>query len=193
MNRDKLEISLLVGGFLIAIAGKFLGLPIVVSIGIGIVSLDIALVGVEGIVTRKMTWGITIHTSETYQGIAAVSLGLILLIAGIGFGALVIAQAFHTEQSLLELVFSRPGFLFLLIGGVMLLRGLAGVIGALEWNKNALTRFGAILERVASLFLFLLGAVLLILGAFDIIAPKAFQQLISAGWRIFLGLLGVRF
>jgi len=187
MNWDKLEISLLAGGALVAVAGGELGIPVATSIGVEIIALDIALVGLEGIVTKKMKWGINQHVSETYRGIAAVALGLIMLTAGLGSGAVVIAQALHQEQSLFELFFSRPGFLLLLIGGIMLLRGLAGMIGALEWSKNTLTRFGASLERLASLFLFLLGAVLLILGVFDIIAPNAFQQLISSGWRIFLG------
>lgn len=191
MNWNKLEISLLAGGALIAVAGKEFGVPIATSIGVGIIALDIALVGLEGIITKNMKWGITQHYSETYRGIAAVALGLIMLTAGIGFGAMVIAQTLHQEQSLFELFFSRPGFALLLVGGIMLLRGLAGVIGAIEWDKNTLPRFGAMFERTASFFLFLLGLLLVVLGVLELIASNLFQQLISTGWKIFLQLLGI--
>ncbi len=125
MNWNKVEIALLLGGCLVAVAGKEFGIPIVISIGMGMVAFDIALVGLESIVTRKMKWGITWYSSETYQGVAAISLGLILLTTGVGIGAMVIAQALHQEESLFELLFSRPGFVLLLVGGIMFLRGLA--------------------------------------------------------------------
>jgi hypothetical protein len=86
MNWDKLEISLLAGGALVAVAGGELGIPVATSIGVEIIALDIALVGLEGIVTKKMKWGITWYTHETYQGLAAISLGAIMLILGIGAG-----------------------------------------------------------------------------------------------------------
>ena len=108
MDWDKLEISLLVTGLLIAVGGKELNVSILVTVGMGIVALVIALVGIEAIVTRQMKWGITQHYRETYQGIAAISLGSILLVAGIGLGAIVIVQAFHQETSLFEIIFFPP-------------------------------------------------------------------------------------
>jgi hypothetical protein len=37
---------------------------------VGIITLDITLVGLDGIIKRKMKWGITLHYYETYQGLA---------------------------------------------------------------------------------------------------------------------------
>lgn len=185
-NWTKLEVFLFVGSGLAVLAGNQFGIPMLISIGIGVIGFDVALFGLQAIVTRKMNWGVPRQYTETYQGIAAMSLGLIMVIAGLGIGAMAIAQALDREESFIELLFSRPGFVLLLIGGVMLLRGLAGVIGALEWNESALAGFGAIFQRLGGLLLASLGSAFLLLGALDVIAPAVFQQLISTGWQILL-------
>lgn len=189
-NWNKLEIFLFAGGGLVFLAGNQFGIPVLTSVGVGIIAFDIALVGLEGIVTRKMDWGVPRYYTETYRGIAAISLGLIMAFTGLGIGAMVIAQALGQEESLIELLFSRPGFVLLPIGGIMFLRGLAGGIGALEWNESALARFGAIFYRLGGLLLATLGSALLLLGAMDILAPSLFQQLVSTGRQILLRMAG---
>lgn len=191
MNWDKFEIGLLVSGALIAVAGAALGIPTLSSVGVGLFALDIAALGLEGILTRKMKWGITYYVSETYQGLAAVGLGLIMLVVGLGFGALVVAQAFNQQESLFEAIWSRPGLILLILGGLAFFRGVAGVIGAAEWDKPGLARVGAALERLASAFLVILGALVLALGGLELIAPGAFRSILGLVWQMLLGMLRI--
>lgn len=192
MNWSKLEIYLLIGGFVIAIAGNQLAVPILTSVGLGIVALAIVLVGLQAVITRKMEWAIKWYSHETYQGFAAIALGLIVVIFGIGVGAMVAAQALHREESFFALIFSRPGIVLLLIGAILFLRGLAGVIGAAEWNKTATSRLlNGVIERLVMLVSLLFGALLLILGAVEILAPSVFDWLVIFVWQTFLNLLGI--
>jgi len=192
MTWYRLEVGLLGVGILTAVVGKLLGLPLMISIGSGMFALVFVVTGLEGIVTRKMTWAIKWYSHETYGGVAAMALGALLVIAGLGFGALVAAQAVHQEQTLLALFFSRPGPVLLLLGGVMLLRGLGGVIGAAEWDQSAVSRFmNGCLERAAMSLLMLSGAALLFAGVLEIVAPSGFDRLVTFGWHTLLGVLGM--
>lgn len=182
---------LIAAGFLVAVGGKVLGNSVIISFGVGIVALDVALLGLEGVVTRRVKWGITQHYYETYQGLAATSLGIIMMIAGIGVGAIVVAEAIHQEQFLFEILWSHPWFILLMIGGMLFLRGLAGTIGAQEWNKTLSSRISGIFERLGSAFLGILGITGLILGTLNLLAPAAFHQLMSSLWQMILGLFSL--
>jgi hypothetical protein len=187
MNWNKLEIVTLVGGFAIAALGKYTNQPLIISIGIGVVALAFVLVGLEAVITRKMKWGITMYTHENYRGIAAVALGLIIIMAGFGFGVLDYAQATHQGESLFGLLFSRPGPILLIVGGVFFLRGLAGVIGSPDWNKSMTTRIlNGIVERLAMLVFLLLGLVILLAGAMNLFMPAMFSQLMSTLGKMLL-------
>ena len=190
MNWDKIEITTLAIGFSLAALGNYIKQSLLISVGLGIVALGFTLVGVEAVVTRKMKWGITMYTHENYQGLAAIALGQIIILAGLGFGVLDYIQATHQEESFFGLLFSRPWPILLLVGGILFLRGLAGVIGSPDWNRSGTTRvLNGILERLAMLILLLAGLVLIASGALNLLMPALFDRLISLLGNMLVGIL----
>ncbi len=189
MSWDTLEIALFVGGALLAVAGEQFGLPIVSTLGMGLIALDMVVVGLEFVLTRRAKWAITRYYSETYQGMAAVALGVILMTGGLGLGALAAAKALHQEDSLYDLLLSRPGYIMLPLGGIMFMRGLAGAIGAMEWQKSGLACISTALERLGGAGLALLGTLVAVLGGLELVAPAAFHSLLAAAWQMLLALL----
>jgi hypothetical protein len=192
INLSKLEIILLITGVLLAFAGYQLRIPLLITLGLGLIPLVMILSGVEDIINRQAKWGITTHYSETYRGLAAIALGIIFVIAGMGIGAMVVAQAINREESLFGLIFSRPGYIILIIAAVAFLRGLAGVIGAVEWQESTSARISGFIERIAMSILAFLGLIGLGLGSLEIILPDVFRQLISVVWHSFLYLIGFK-
>ncbi len=188
---DTLEIVLFLGGAALVVAGEQLGLPILSALGMGLIALDMLVVGLEFALTRRAKWAINKYYAETYQGIAAVALGVILMTGGLGLGAVAAAKVLHQEESLYDLLLSRPGYIMLPLGGIMFMRGLAGAIGALEWQKSGLACITTAIERLAGAGLALAGTVVVALGGFELAAPAAFHAMMGAAWQALLALLGL--
>ncbi len=187
----KVEIIILAVGTLVATAGGLLSISEITSLGLGFIVLDIAVVGLDGVATGRMKWGDFQYVSETYQAPAAISQGIMMMIAGIVIGAFLVAQALHQEQALFDALWSHPWFILLMVGGVLILRGVTGTFGALEWSRTAKSSLRGLFEGIASALLGILGIIILCLGALNLLAPTAFHWLINAVWQAFLGLLGI--
>jgi uncharacterized membrane protein len=120
------------------------------------------------------------HTSWVFEGSAAVLLGVVLVILGLGLAVAGVAFVLGAEHRLLAHLLARPGLPLVAIGTASCAGGGARLLGAREW-RGSLRRFLASLpERIGGVFLLLLGLVALAVGAFELIAPAAFDGAIDA-------------
>ena len=174
-----LEYAAIVVGIVAMLAGKFFDLDKGFELGIFLVGAGIALGGLEGVVTRRMGLRSSEDAYEIYAGAPALIVGILLLLIGAAtIGAAYLIADGHWSSTLAYLK-NRPAALLvasavLLVGiGVLLIlnpRGSGGVVWML---------LVYVPRALAGVLLVLAGIVALVLGAWEFLDPRAFEDFVA--------------
>ncbi len=174
-----LEYAAIVIGIIAMVAGKLFGLDKGFELGIFLVGAGIALGGIEGVVTRRMGLRAAEDSYEVYAGPPALVVGILLLLAGAATMGAAYLIADGLWDSTLAYLKNRPAALLaasgvLLVGiGVLLILNPKGS-GGVVW-----TALVYIPRALAGLFLVLGGILALVLGAWEFLDPRAFEDFVA--------------
>lgn len=169
-------------GVLCVLAGQVLSMPSLSHIGIGGIGLTLGLMGLEGIVERRMRMSSRYHRYrvETFVGAAAVCQGLLFVLMGTflaGGSYLAWAGGGHGAFRYFA---RRPGLALLFFAAVL---GAATVVtgtGSVEDQEGAraqvlLTAFAS--RWLPAIVLAVLAAGAAFLGVYEIVAPDRFDAM----------------
>lgn len=164
------------------IGGEKLSLPILTTAGIAILGVTAILVGLEGIIKRRIVLGSRYNRYgvETYLGLAATAQGMLFLFLGAFFVAVAVVAYLNTGRSLFLYFVRNPGLPLLIFGVGCFLAATVAIFGSVEQKQGA--KWIILLDLLTSrllpgLILILLGLAATLLGLFEIVAPHAFDQL----------------
>ena len=162
-------------------AGEKLSIPFLSDAGIACLGLTSIVIGWEAIITRRIVIGRRRHGSrQTYTGLAAVLqgvefnlLGLFLIVV-----AIMLYENLNTHELALQMA-RNPGLPLIAFGTLCLIQSGITLIGPLDsqdGSRLAMT-IGLLARFLPGIVLAILGLGMLGLGAFEIVAPEAFDKM----------------
>jgi len=164
------------------IFGERVSLLILTAVGIAILGVTAILVGLEGIIKRRIVLGSRYHRAgvETYLGLAATAQGMLFLFLGAFFVAVAVVAYLNSGRSLFLYFIRNPGLPLLIIGASCFLGATVAMLGSVEQKQGA--KWVILLDLLTSrllpgLILVIIGLAATLLGLFEIVAPQAFDQL----------------
>jgi hypothetical protein len=170
-----------VGGLLLLIAADRLSHPELIGPGLILFAVGIVATGGDAIFRRYTVERIAeTARSRTYQGLAAVLIGAVLVLFGMAVGVTGVAFLIGEQHALYDSLLARPGIALVPVGLASAASGGARLLGAREWRGSVSRVLAAVPERLGGLILLLIGAALAAIGAFELIAPDAFDRELNA-------------
>ena len=115
-----------------------------------------------------------------FVGPAAALMGIALVCMSLGVGAAGAAFLTGREEDLYAYAIARPGLPLLFAGVACGTIGASRVIGAREWRGSRRRVIANIPERLGGLFVLMIGLAAAGLGAFEIVAPMAFDAALDS-------------
>ena len=179
---SKFVIAVAIIGILLVIADQIFTIPILKYFGIIVFALSGIMIGLEGIVKRKIILK-SIYSrrlSETYIGITAVAQGILIIFLGLFLIAISILAYFNSGQSVFHYFIRHPGIPLLIFGFICFLSSTISILGSVEEKQG--TKFLVILNLLTSrllpgLILIAIGLAATCLGMIEIFDPKYFDSL----------------
>ena len=164
------------------IGGQVLSLPILTEAGLAILGVTAILIGLEGIIRRRIVLGSRYHSHgvETYLGLVATAQGSLFLLLGAFFVAVGVVAYLNTGRSLFLYFVRNPGLPLLIFGASCFLAATVAMLGSIEQKQGA--KWVILLDLLTSrllpgLILIVIGLAASGLGLFEIVAPQAFDQI----------------
>jgi len=177
-----LPILLVVSGIALGYGGWKLSIPMLIYLGLLPLGIGILAFGIDAIRKRVSSYSYgddTLNYTYSYRGLAAVMDGIFLAFVGlVVFMAGVIAVAGWQDKALVY--FSEHPGIALAIGGLMLgAYGFTQVFGTQESKSSVFSFFGSVPARIFGVVFLFTGLAMVLLGAFEILSPDGFDQLID--------------
>lgn len=170
-----------VAGLLLLIAANRFDRPELIGPGLILFAIGVVTAGGHAVMTRYLRERRSVAPgSHVFEGPAAVFSGLAIIVLGLSIGAAGVAFLVGAEDALLDLALSRPGVALVPAGLASAAWGAGRVLGAREWRGSLVRLLANIPERIGGAMLFLLGAALLGLGGFELLAPDAFGRALES-------------
>ena len=170
-----------IAGLLLLIAAERFGRHELIGPGLLLFAVGALAAGVNAIVSRyTYERSDATHRSQTFEGPAAVLIGLVLVILGTALAAAGVSFVLGAEAGLYAFLLERPGFALVPLGLMFAAGGGARVIGARNWRGSAKRFLASIPERIGGSMLLLIGLALLAIGAFEIVMPDGFDDALDA-------------
>jgi hypothetical protein len=182
-----LQVAFPAAGLIALLAGVGQELPLLADAGlIFLGAAGIAAGGVTATLRRVVVaWPAPRLVIRTFTGPGAAFSGSAVVILGLAAVLAGLAHLVGTSPAAMKaLVVSRPGVALAPAGAALLSNGLAFLIGFPEGrDPNLGPTWNALLSipaRLGGLILLLLGGAALALGAWELLAPEAFDRLVAS-------------
>jgi len=179
---SKFVIAVAIIGILLVIADQIFTISILTCLGIIVFALTGIMIGLEGIVKRKIILRsrYSRRLSETYIGITAVAQGILIIFLGLFLIAISILAYFNSGQSVFHYFIRHPGVPLLIFGFICFLSSTISILGSVEEKQG--TKFLVILNLLTSrllpgLILIAIGLAVTCLGMIEIFDPQYFDSL----------------
>jgi hypothetical protein len=179
---SKFVIAVSIIGILFVIADQIFAIPILKYFGIIAFALSGIMVGLEGIVKKKVVLisRYNRRLSETYIGITAVAQGILIIFLGLFIIAISILAYFNSGQSVFHYFIRHPGIPLLIFGFICFLSSTISILGSVEEKQG--TKFLVILNLLTSrllpaIILIVIGLAATSLGVLEILNPQYFDKL----------------
>ena len=179
---SKFVIAIAIIGILFMVVDQIFMIPILTYFGIFNFALSGILIGLEGIVKRRIILRsrYSRRLSETYIGITAVAQGILIIFLGLFLITISILAYFNSGQSVLHYFIRHPGIPLLIFGFICFLSSTISILGSVEEKQG--TKFLVILNLLTSrllpgLILIVIGLAATCLGMIEIFDPKYFDSL----------------
>jgi uncharacterized membrane protein len=170
-----------VAGLLLLIVASRFDLPWLIGPGLLLFAVGTWAAAAHAIVTRYVVErSRETARSVTFQGIAAILIGIVLISLGLAFAAAGIAFVVGQEEALLAFLLARPGAPLLISGIALGAAGAARIFGAREWRGSLKSILAALPERIAGVLLVLVSMLMVMVGAFELIAPSSFDAVVES-------------
>lgn len=174
-----LQYAAIVIGSVGMLAGQFFGIAKGFNLGVFVAGLGFALAGIDALVTRRMCFRPSDDVYESYAGIPAVIVGLMVLVVG----AAMIGAAYLLDneqwQSTLNYLMRRPAPL-LAVGGLFLVGfGILMMLnpqGRSSWVWRILVYFP---RALAGLVVVAAGIAVIGLGAWEWLEPQGYSAFVK--------------
>jgi hypothetical protein len=168
-------------GLLLLIAAHHLELPILIGPGLLLFAAGVFAAGLHAIIGRYVVERRDqLPGSYVFHGAAAILIGVVVLVAAAAFAVAGIAFLIGREHAVFEFLLDRPGPALFAAGLAAGAAGAARILGAQEWKGSLTTFLMHLPERIGGVMLLALGMALLAVGAFEIVAPEAFDALLDS-------------
>ena len=180
-------------GVLLALGGDRLSIPILTYAGVVCLGLAAMAIGWEAILTRRIVLGRQRHGNvETYSGLPAILQGVQFNLIGlflIGIAFLVYLNM--DGRSVVLQMARRPGLPLVVFGALCLMQAGISIPGPHEMRQGP--RWIVIMNLLVSrllpgLILLGIGSGALGLGLFEIVAPRAFDEMGGGFLEVLYGL-----
>lgn len=166
-----------VAGLLLLIAANRFDRPELIGPGLILFAIGIVTAGGHAVTTRYLRERRSVAPgSRVFEGPAAIFSGLAVIVLGLSMGVAGVAFLVGAEGALLDIALRRPGLALVPAGLASAAWGAGRVLGAREWRGSWWRLVANIPERIGGAMLLLLGAALLGLGGFELLAPDAFAR-----------------
>jgi hypothetical protein len=176
------QIVLGVLGMLLVLGGDKLSIPALGYAGIACLGLTSMAIGWEAIFTQQIRLGRRRHGNvQTYTGLAAILHGIQFNLMGLFLISIAVMTYFNANGRAVFLqMVRRPGLPLLVFGLLLLMQAVITLTGARELSQGP--RWIVIMNLLVSRLLpggilVVLGLGALSLGVFEIMAPKAFDEM----------------
>ncbi len=171
-----IEYGLLGIGILGIVAGKLVGLPKGVELGIALIGLGFALAGLEAIISRQMSLRFSEYGWDDWMGSPAVIVGLMQLLVGLAVIGSAYALNFGQWPRLVNFVSARPGPLLVGVGLLVLGFGLVVVIMADRYGSKLRFIFVGLPRITLGIATLLLGVALISAGTWEWFHHSSFER-----------------
>lgn len=184
----KVQIILFIVGALFALGSDWLQMPQLMPWGMSSIGGSVLFMGLEAIVTRKTKWYQNRYYYERYGGIAAISLGVLLVLAGLALITYATAIVFHQEDTFIGLILGRYGIFIFFLSLFYFLRGLASAIGYENPTSTLNDRVVKGFDRFLGFVAVSLGLGGMGIGTFQFFFPEVFRAIMQSLFQTFLHL-----
>jgi hypothetical protein len=179
---SKFVIAAAILGILLVIADQIFTIHILTNFGIIVFALSGIMIGLEGIVKKKVVLisRYNRRLSETYIGITAVAQGILIIFLGLFLIAISILAYFNSGKSVFHYFIRHPGIPLLIFGFICFLSSTISILGSVEDKQG--TKFLVIINLLTSrllpgLILIAIGLAATCMGIIEIFDPKYFDSL----------------
>lgn len=174
-----IEYAAIAIGILAMIAGRFFDLHKGFELGVFLVGAGIALGGLEGVLTRRMGLRSAEDSYEVYAGTPAVVVGILLLLAGAAIVGAAYLLAEGQWSATLAYLRNRPAALLLAAAVVLVGFGVLLILNPRGSGGTLWTLFVYVPRALLGVLLVLAGVVAAVLGAWEFLDPRAFEDFVA--------------
>lgn len=151
-----------------------------ILLGLGMLSA-----GAETLLLRRVRLLEWLSYQNADWSSAALPWSLVFLLIGTGLVYAGVVRTFGWGSPFLAYLQRRPGAALIGIGLSLLGAGTATSIGPLDWRTSFASQLIHIPHRVLGIFMLLIGLAAIMLGAFELFAPQAFDAWIRSALGLF--------
>ena len=153
--------------------------PFMMHFGLIVLGVFIVVMGIGDIRNRTSSfYDEDSNTSATYHGFSAIMWGVWAILIGVCLTVVGVVFLLGAEETAVSFIKARPGIAFIIIGLFMLTYGIPTVIGSVEERQSFWSFLGSMPGRLFSIILIFIGLGIILIGAWEIVAPSAYDELI---------------
>ena len=155
------------------------------AIGAAILGFGLVSVGLESIRARYFDIGVNpggLQSSARFKfkGAGAIFWGFLFLTLGLGTVVIAGVIVFNLGSAAERLIVDRPGILITPLGFIFLCTAFGWLWGDEQMNASVLMFFATLPHRIGAVITLLFSLVVLGIGLFELLAPAAFDEIVSS-------------
>lgn len=176
----KLELSLILGGIVLAGLGNQLSNSFLIGLGVFLFGVGLLIGGINVLFRRGFGFWHHNEIRVWLRGITLWMWGFIWFLGGVWALIIALVVLFGRGELAQAYIFRRPGILILSIGIAILGKGISNMFELSRAGNSTGDILRGLPRRVGGFLLFLLSISLVGLGLFEIIAPIKFDAFFSS-------------
>jgi len=181
----KIELSLIIGGIVLAGLGSQWTINILISLGVFLLGTGLLIGGINALLRPNFGFWHHDKINEWLRGVILWIWGVIWVLGGLWALLIALVILLGKGEIAQAYIFRHPGILILSIGIALLGKGITNMFEPMGDSSS----IGEILQRLPSriggFLLVLLSIALIVLGLFETFTPIGFDALISSMFNIF--------